>query len=265
MRKFRSIKLSDEVIKHSVVGSVAEIILSRPKHYNSFNQKLRSDLFMLLNNLEAETKIRVVILRGSGPGFCAGADLTEPFPPPISKHLEKDYKPIFDLIVRSRYIYIASVHGSAAGIGAALAMACDFIIMSETAKLSMVFTNIGLVPDGGSTWFLEKALGYRKALELIVEGNSLEAKECLEYGLINKIVSEDRIENDTLKWAKKLSDRAPLASAAAKRLLRKNPNHNFEEAFMAEALEQDALSVSEDFSSARAAFFKKEKPFFKGK
>ena len=122
--------MSDEVIKHAIVGSVAEIILSRPKQYNSFNIKLRSDLLMILSKLESDPNIRVVILRGSGPGFSAGADLTEPFPPPISEHLEKDYKPIFDVIVKSKNIYIAAVHGSAAGIGAALAMVCDFIIMS---------------------------------------------------------------------------------------------------------------------------------------
>lgn len=257
--------MSDEVIKHAIVGSVAEIILSRPKQYNSFNIKLRSDLLMILSKLESDPNIRVVILRGSGPGFSAGADLTEPFPPPISEHLEKDYKPIFDVIVKSKNIYIAAVHGSAAGIGAALAMVCDFIIMSETAKLSMVFSNIGLIPDGGSTLFLQQALGYRKALQLIVEGNHIDAKECLKYGLVNKVVSEESIENETFNWAEKLSERAPLAAAAAKRLLRKSSNLNFEEAFIAEASEQDALSVSEDFANARNAFFKKEKPVFKGK
>ena len=179
-------------------------------------------------------------------------------------HLKDEYKPIFDKIVSSRLIYIASVHGSAAGIGAALAMACDFLVMTETAKISMIFSNIALVPDGGSTWFLYQAMGYRKALEVIIEGGHLTADDCLRYGLANKIYSDSNFDSETYKWALSLSERAPLASAAAKRLLRGCFNVNYDEAFSAESLEQDVVSVSKDFFRASEAFLKKEKPIFKG-
>ena len=258
-------EVSEEVLKYTVKDTVAEVVLNRPKQYNSFNNKLRKDLPELLDSLEASPDVRVVLIRGSGPGFTAGADLNENFPPPISEHLQNEYKPIFDKIVSSRLLYVAAVHGSAAGIGAALAMACDLMIMSETAKISLVFSNIGLVPDGGATWFLQHAMGYRKALQLIVEGGHIKSEECLKYGLVNKVVPDGELHNESTRWVKELSERAPLATAASKRLLRKSFNFSYEQAFIAEALEQDRVSISEDFANAREAFFKKTKPVFKGK
>jgi 2-(1,2-epoxy-1,2-dihydrophenyl)acetyl-CoA isomerase len=254
----------EETVKYFFKDHIAEIILSRPEQYNSFNAKMRSDLLETLNKIELEPKIRVVILRGSGPGFTAGADLNEPFPPPISKHLENDYKPIFDKIVNSRQIYMAAVHGSAAGIGAALAMVCDLLVMAQSAKISMIFSNIGLVPDGGATWLLQKALGYRKAFELIVEGGHITAAECLRYGIANKVFNVDSMEEETLNWATALSKRSPLAAEGSKRLLRKSFLLSYDEAFMAEAFEQDSVSLSEDFANARDAFLKKQKPIFRG-
>ncbi len=254
----------EECLKFSVTDSIAEITLNRPKQYNAFNNKLRKDLPELLKKLESMIDVRVVIIRGAGPGFTSGADLKEGFPPPISEHLRKDYKPIFDQITGSRLLYVAEVHGSAAGIGSALALVCDFLIMSETAKISMIFSNIGLVPDGGATWLLERALGYRKALQLIVEGGTLGSTDCLKLGLANKVVADEELHEVSKEWAKLLSCRSPLASSAAKRLLRKSPSINYDEAFMAEALEQDKVSISKDFYNAVSAFFKKQKPIFKG-
>ena len=256
--------MSEECLTFLITDSVAEITLNRPKQYNAFNSKLRKDLPELLEKLESMREVRVVVIRGSGPGFTAGADLNEGFPPPISEHLEKEYKPIFDQIVKSRLLYVASVHGSAAGIGSALALACDFLIMSKSAKLSMIFSNIGLVPDGGATWLLEKALGYRQALQLVVEGGKLSSDECVQCGLANKVVEDDKLHEESSKWAHLLASRPPLASSAAKRLLRKAPSCSYDEAFMAEAFEQDKVSVSEDFKNAVISFFKKEKPTFKG-
>ena len=257
--------MSKEFLKYTIISSVAEIELFRPKQYNSFNQVLRKELVDTLKELEKMDGIRVVILRGSGPGFTAGADLNEPFPPPISQHLEDEYKPIFEAIANSRLLIIAAVHGSAAGIGAALAMVCDFLIMAESSRISIIFSNIGLVPDGGATWFLYQALGYKKALQLIVEGGYLSANDCKKYGIANKVVKDDRLASDARKWANALSERAPLANDAAKRLLRRVSEKTYEEAFISEALEQDKMSISEDFHNARIAFLKKSKPKFSGK
>ncbi len=255
----------ENVATCKINDKIAEITINRPKQYNSFNKTLRVELKALMDALEANETVRVAILKGAGPGFSAGADLNEPFPPPISNHLKKDYLPIFERIISSRLLYIAQVHGSAAGISAGMAMACDFLVMSDTSKISMIFSNVGLVPDGGSTWLLERALGYRKALQIIAESDHVSAEECLNFGLANKIFPAEELEVETLSWAKKLSVRAPLALSASKKLLRESPNKSFHEAFLLEALAQDAMSVSEDFHNARLAFLKKEKPVFKGK
>ena len=257
--------MSEECLKFSIADAIAEITLNRPKQYNSFNSKLREELLDLLKNLESREAVRVVVIRGAGPGFTAGEDLNEGFPPPISEHLKAEYKPIFDHVINSRFLYVASVHGSAAGIGSALAMACDFLIMGKSAKISMIFSNIGLVPDGGATWLLEKALGYRQALQLVVEGGKLSSDQCLKNGLANKVVSDEELYEKTNEWAHVLASRPPLASSAAKRLLRKVNSLSYDEAFMAEASEQDKVSVSQDFINAVSSFFKKEKPIFKGK
>ncbi len=252
-------------LEYFVENKVATIILKRPKSYNSFNKKLREELITVLDIIEDDPLILVAIIKGSGNGFSAGADLNEPFPLPISKHLDTDYKPIFKKIINSRLLYIAVVHGSAAGIASSLAMSCDFLIMANDAKISLVFSNVGLVPDGGATWLLQKALGYKKALEIIVEGKHLSAKECLNCGLANKVFENEKLHDEALTWAISLSKRAPLVMSAAKKLLRMSSEINYFDSFNEEANFQDIMSTSEDFHNARISFLKKQKPVFKGK
>ena len=248
-----------------VENKLATIVLNRPESYNSFNQNLREELRAVLKKVEDNSKILVVLLKGNGKGFSSGADLNEPFPPPISEHLSIEYKPIFEMIIKSRLIFVSVVHGSAAGISSALAMACDFMIMGENARISLIFSNLGLVPDGGSTWLLERAMGYRKALEIIIEGKHITADQCLKFGLANKIVDEKILDEEAKKWALSLVKRAPLAMSASKQLLRNVSNINYLEAFDQEGKFQDKMSVSEDFFNARISFLKKQKPQFKGK
>ena len=120
------------------------------------------------------------------------------------------------------------------------------------------------MPDGGATWLLEKALGYRQALQLIIEGGALGSDDCLKFGLANKVVADEKLHEQSKEWARLLASRPPLANSAAKRLLRKAPSINYDEAFLAESLEQDNVSISKDFHNAVSAFFKKQKPVFKG-
>ena len=150
--------MSENVIEFKVLDGVANILLSRPKQYNSLNGELRNKFLQMLNEIENDVSIRVIVIRGSGPGFCAGADLIETSAEDIPIQLENEYKPIFEKIVNGKKIFIAAVHGSAAGIGSTLALACDFLVMSQNSKLSFVFSNIGLIPDGGAHWSLSQKL-----------------------------------------------------------------------------------------------------------
>ncbi len=256
--------MAEVVIVKSINDHVSEIIINRPDHYNSFNTELRLKLVDAIRSIEDHDTKRVIVVKGEGPGFCAGADLTDGGQMPPSKQLNDEYFPIFESIAKSKKIFIAAIHGSAAGIGTALAMNCDLIAMASSSRISMVFSNIGLVPDGGATYLLQKSLGYRKALEVIVSGSHLSADECLNFGLANKVFIDEKFFEEVTHWASQISLRAPLAATSAKKVMREKSFGNYCEAFESEAIEQDKLALSNDFRNAVESFFKKEKPTFKG-
>tara|TARA_B100000902_G_C27292697_1_gene908097 strand:- start:632 stop:1408 length:777 start_codon:yes stop_codon:yes gene_type:complete len=255
----------ETIISFDVNNGLAEVILKRPAQYNSFSYNLRVELTKALEQIEDDPNIRVTVIRGEGPGFCAGADLTETPGSSIPDQLEKEYKPIFQQIVDGKKLYIAAVHGSAAGIGAALALACDFLVMSEKSRLSLIFSNIGLIPDGGANWSLCTKLGYSKALEIIVQGKHINSEDCEKYGLANKVFKEEKFQEESLAWARELTERSPLAIVEAKRLLRLCQNNTYWDIFDAEAEAQGRLAKTEDFHNAVQAFFNKKKPVFLGK
>ena len=256
--------MAEVVISKSINDHVSELIINRPEHYNSFNTDLRLKLLDAIRVIEGDVSKRVIVVKGEGPGFCAGADLTDGGQMPPSKQLNDEYFPIFESIAKSKKIFVAAIHGSAAGIGTALAMNCDLIAMAASSRISMVFSNIGLVPDGGATYLLQKSLGYRKALEVIISGSHLSADECLNFGLANKVFKDEKFFEEVIDWASQISLRAPLAAAAAKKVMRAKSFDNYCEAFESEAIEQDKLALSNDFRNAVESFFKKEKPIFNG-
>ena len=256
--------MSEIILVEHLTNHIVEVLINRPENYNTFNTELRLGLAEKLREIDQNKDTRIVILRGEGPGFCAGADLNDGGQMPPSKQLLDEYFPIFEIISKSQKLFIAAVHGSAAGIGTALAMNCDFTVMAASSRISMVFSNIGLVPDGGATYLLQKSLGYRKALEVIVSGSHLSSEECLNYGLANKIFQDGSFIDDVRSWAEELSQRSPLAASAAKQVMREDTFKAYCDRFNHEAREQDNLMLSNDFKSAVESFFKKEKPNFTG-
>ena len=186
--------MESEVLEYSVDGAVCTIMLNRPHSLNSFNLALRKDLLAALQLAERSDDVRVIVLKGAGRGFCAGADLSEGVEKAVDQMLEEEYKPFLLAIAESSKICIAQVHGSAAGIGGALAMACDIVVMADDAYLYLAFAAIGLVPDGGLTWHLLHAMGYRRAFETIVEGRKLDAQACLDFGIANELVAPETLD-----------------------------------------------------------------------
>ena len=247
-------------------GAIATIILNRPEVFNAINEEMRRELLEAIERTERDKNIRVVIIKGNGPGFCAGADLSEGLGKrPVEEQLEHEYKPFLMAIDRGDNLYIAQVHKSAAGIGGALAMTCDFCVMADDANIYLAFAAIGLVPDGGKTWHLLTGMGYSRALETIITGRKILADECLALGLVNKTVPENELENTTKDWALQLAKGAPLAQQAAKRILKRVGNVSFGEAISLEAIEQGPLTRSEDCRNAVDAFLNKQQPEFEGK
>ncbi len=257
--------MSEPVLLYEADGPLATITLNRPKQFNALDTALRRAMLEAVLRAEADPAVRIVILRGAGRGFCAGADLAEGPKPPVNVQIDTEYKPFLMAIANGQKLYIAQVHGSAAGIGAALAMNCDLVAMADDSSLYMAFAAIALIPDGGNIWLLNQGLGYRRAMEAIIEGRKIPAEECFRHGLANKVFTADTLEAETRAWALRLCQQAPLVMAAAKRMLRRVGAMSYSEAISAEGLEQNALLASADCKEGVTAFFEKRKAVFTGK
>ena len=253
-----------ETVRYAKDGMVGIVTIYRPDAMNSFNTELRRELAAALKDAAEDAGIRAVVLTSEGRTFSAGADLKE-INEDIESVLQDEYRPCFEQIIGMEKPVIAAVGGSAAGIGMSLALACDLLVMGESAFLLSPFTTISLVPDGGLNWNLVKQLGYRRAFQLSVESERIPADRCVELGLANKAVPDESLVADAVAWAKALADRAPLSLAATKKAMRAAMSGSWGETFDIEAPLQQTLRHSEDCKEGVQAFFDKRKPEFKGK
>ena len=253
-----------ETITLNKNNKIAYIEINRPDVLNAFNAALIKDLHKATDAVKDDENIRVVVLSGSGRAFSSGADLAEADSDwdGAKDALLNGYKPSFENIISMPKPVIASIRGPAAGIGAAFAMACDLRIMSEDAYILSVFSNIALVPDGGLSWLLPKYLGYGKAYEYAIEAKKIDAKECLHYGIANKVSTSEKLEEDTSNWAMKLVKRSPQALANTKRLMRKSLSSSYWDTYSDEADIQNSLIRSPENHEAVLAFFEKREPNF---
>ena len=256
--------MSLQTIEITKKDKVAVIKLTRPELLNDVNEQLVWDFQKATEDVKKDDSVRVVIITGSGRGFSAGADLSEK---KASWKGSKDallrgYKPFFENIINMPKPVIASISGPAAGIGAAIAMSCDLRVMSDDSYILSVFSNIALVPDGGLSWYLPKFMGFAKAYEYAIEAKKISAEECLKYGIANKVVAKDELENITLEWATKLSKRSSQSLNHTKRLMRESLHIGYWDTFHNEAEIQNELTVSPQNREAVKAFLEKREPNF---
>ncbi len=256
-----------ETVIYEVDSKIATITLNRPDSLNAFNGQMVLDLKEATDAAAEDDSIRCVILTGKGKGFSAGADLKDQITVSqdsnlVERGLLEGYKPIFMNIINMPKPVISAVNGPAAGIGFAFAMACDLTLMSEEAYLMSVFSNIGLVPDGGANWLLTNTIGYKLAYQIAIEGEKIPASRCLELGLTNKVVPSEELLSEAKAWATRLAQRSPQALSQTKKIMRMALDSTYEEIFSTEAKVQNRLVGSPDNKEAVTAFLEKRPPKF---
>ncbi len=240
-------------------GRVAVLDLNRPDARNAIDGELQGALLAELESAGRDPDIGAVVLTGAGRGFCAGADLKgggsgDPSMRSAARIVTHDFNPLIDSVVKMDKPVLAAVNGGAAGFGMSLALACDLVVMSEDAFLLSNFINVGLVPDGGATWLLQRRVGYGRAFELVADGRKLEAQRCMDLGLANRVVPREQLRSTALEWATELSARAPMALALSKRLARLSQSANLSDALAIEA-EMQALCLATEGSCVTCTSF----------
>jgi len=253
-------------VLYETEGAIATITLNRPAALNSFDREMRADLAAATAQARDDARIRAVILTGAGRAFSAGADLKAGFKTgaEVERIVNEEYGPSLIDITEMEKPVISAINGFAAGIGLSYALACDLSVMGENAFLLCPFSAIGLIPDGGSTWLLTHAAGYKNAYEMAVENERMPAARCKELGLVNKVTADDELMETAREWAGRLAGKAPLALARTKKMMRRTSTLGYAETISAEAALQRLCFDSADCKEGVTAFLEKRQPRFTG-
>ena len=223
--------MHDRVERHFVgeaANGIAWATLNRPKQMNAFSDQMRDDLIAFLTNVEHDPTVRCVVLRGAGNHFMAGGDIKS-----FTEHMAMDadarrahfestchaMHPIIYLLRRMPKPVLASVNGACAGLGFSLVLASDLAIAADNAFFTSAYTKIGTSPDGGSTYFLPRALGMKRAMELALLSDRIEASDAERLGVINRVVPAAELAQETARLAERLAKGATKAIARTKLLL----------------------------------------------
>ncbi len=252
---------------------VATLTMNRPQARNALSETMRADLSEWLHRIEHDPAVRCVILTGAGDHFMAGGDvksfsaLQELDPDEAWSsivHRIHDLHTVMFSMRRMGKPIIAKVRGAAAGAGVSLAAACDLIVAADDAYFLMAYVNIGTSPDGSSTWFLPKALGLKKAMELTLLGDRHSAEAMREAGLVNWVVPTDELDGFTSNLAHRLAEGPTRAIGTAKRLLYASYENQMERQLQLEAEGFAACATTADFAEGVNAFIEKRPARFNG-
>ncbi len=247
------------------------VTLNRPRALNALNGEMIGELLSALRRIAEDPEVKVLILTGAGRAFCFGADVSE-----FSRHKDQETQEAMILLLqKSQEIIrllagmpiptIAALNGFATGLGLDLALACDLRIAAQRAKMAEAFISMGLIPDGGGTFFLPRLVGLAKAAEMIFTGEPLSSTEAERIGLINRVVPNEDFVKVIEGLADKLVRGPSLALGLAKQALWKNLQGDLDSALKIEAQSQRICLASADHREAVQAFLEKRGPVFRGK
>lgn len=259
---------SSDSVLYEKDGPVGIITFNRPERYNAVLPEVTDRLLEIIKEVQEDAQVKAVVLTGAGKGFCAGADM-ENFdiasPEELTEGLTVTYQTLMRQFFKLKKPIIGAINGSAAGVGAAIALACDLRIMAPSSSILYAFVNIGLGPDGGAAYFLARQVGYAKAFEIAAEGKKITAEECLSLGLTNKIVPEKELVSAAISWGKKLAEKPAIALGILKEDLRFAMENAPQDVIAFEAEQQLKGLKSQDFREGVTAFKEKRNPKFIGK
>jgi 2-(1,2-epoxy-1,2-dihydrophenyl)acetyl-CoA isomerase len=245
----------EQHVKVEVEAGVGWIRLNRPEKMNAIGTLTRGQLADAIKQAERDDAIRVVVLTGTGRAFCSGADVTEMLgdgamrtPEDVGNVLRNEYMPMLMRLRTMPKPVIAALNGPAVGIGASYALACDIRIATPEAYLLEAFINIGLAPDGGVSWLLPRLAGTGVAYEMFFTGKALSAADAHRLGVVNRIVAQERLEEEVRDLAVQIASQPRQALAAAKRAVNHALESNYESALEFESYLQEAQAASPEFA-----------------
>jgi 2-(1,2-epoxy-1,2-dihydrophenyl)acetyl-CoA isomerase len=257
-----------ETILTAREGDVLVITLNRPDRLNAMPPQMADEIGSVFYDLE---DARAVLITGQGKGFCSGADLAargsgNALSQKGGSHraLSNHYNPAIGMVLRAPVPVVCAVNGPAAGIGCSLALAGDFVLAGQSAYFLQAFVNIGLVPDGGSTWLLARAIGRARAARMMMLGEKIPASQAEDWGLIYRAVEDDALMDEAMALAQRLAAGPTTAYATIKSNLSAALDGGLDDVLRAEAEGQRVAAASNDAREGGMAFLEKRKPAFKG-
>ncbi|MGW6539641.1 enoyl-CoA hydratase/isomerase family protein [Streptomyces sp. NPDC055011] len=259
-------------VLHSVENGVAWITLNRPEAMNAVTWDQRERIIALLADASADPSVRAVVVTATGRGFCAGADLRGGPPAggervvgDVSRMIRRGAQRFIGAVMDCEKPVIAAVNGTAAGIGAHLAFACDLVLAAESARFVEVFARRGLVPDGGGAYLLPRLIGPQRAKELLFFGDAVPAAEACAMGLVNRVVPAEDLDRTARAWAERLAQGPTRALALTKQLVNASLDADRATAFAAEATAQELNMTTRDAQEGVAAFVERREAGFEGR
>ncbi|MFC8759293.1 MULTISPECIES: enoyl-CoA hydratase-related protein [Streptomyces] len=238
---------------------------------NAVTRDQRERIVALLAEASADPGIRAVVVTATGRGFCAGADLRgapaarEQVAGDVARMIRLGAQRFVGAVLDCEKPVIAAVNGTAAGLGAHLAFACDLVLASESARFIEVFVRRGLVPDGGGAYLLPRLIGPQRAKELMFFGDAVTAAEAKELGLVNRVVPAEDLEKTAREWAERLAQGPTRALALTKQLVNASLDTDRASAFAAEAVAQELNMTTRDAREGVASFVERRGARYEGR
>ncbi|MBR9812978.1 2-(1,2-epoxy-1,2-dihydrophenyl)acetyl-CoA isomerase [bacterium] len=262
-----------DTLNYAVDDGIATLTLNRPKQLNALNGDLSRELGEAFDAAAADDAVRAILITGEGRGFSAGADIANPGDLPMDADgkidlgaaLEARYNPLIKTMRACPKPVIGAVNGIAAGVGCSIALNCDLTVAARSAQFLLAFVNIGLIPDGGATWFIPRTAGHQRAMGMALLGQKLPADTARDWGLVWDVVDDDALMDTARGLAERLANGPAISIRGIKQSIYAAEDNDLPTQLDMERDLQRGCGQTQDFMEGVAAFAQKRKPSFKGR